>query len=107
MWAYAAEEVTQGGDGLLAAVIGLASVAVGGVVTIVVSLINRSGKADAAQPVDPPVDDDDDDIAIRERVAILEHRADNWDRADELHDRRLDQVERVLDLENPRWRHRP
>jgi hypothetical protein len=42
---------------------------------------------------------------LRERVAVLERRADDSDDRDEVQDRRLDQIEDRLDLDNPRWGH--
>lgn len=104
MWPQAADAASQGGDGLLAAVIGLAGLVVTGVVTVVVALINRSGKAVPVPPPEPEPEPEQHDITIRERMSILEYRADAKDRADDVRDRRLDQVERALDLTNPRWR---
>lgn len=106
MWPQAADAASQGGDGLLAAVIGLAGLVVTGVVTVVVALINRSGKAVPVPPPEPEPEPEQHDITIRERMSILEYRADSMDRADEIRDRRLDQLERALDIDNPRWRHR-
>ena len=105
MWPQAAGAASQGGDGLLAAVIGLAGLVVTGVVTVVVALINRSGKAVPVPPPEPEPEPEPD-ITIRERVSIIEYRADAMDRSDEIRDRRLDQLERALDIDNPRWRHR-
>jgi hypothetical protein len=42
-----------------------------------------------------------------ERTAVLTQRADMSDDRDEAQDRRLDQIERVLDVENVNWRHDP
>lgn len=102
MWRLVADAATQSGDGLLAAVIGISGVVVTGVVTVIVALINRAGKAIPAPEPDP--DPEPVDITIRERVSILEYRADATDRSGEIVDRRLDQIERALDLDNPRWR---
>jgi hypothetical protein len=41
-----------------------------------------------------------------ERTAVLSARADDSDDRDEAQDRRLDQIERALDLDNVMWRHR-
>jgi hypothetical protein len=103
VWPLAAETAQQGGDGLLAAVIGLAGLVVTGVVTVVVTIINRGGKTLPA-PDPEPDPTPETDLTLRERMSILEYRADATDRAGEIRDRRLDQLERTLDLTNPRWR---
>jgi hypothetical protein len=43
-------------------------------------------------------------VTLFERTAVLSDRADDCDTRDETQDRRLDQIEKRLDLENPRWR---
>lgn len=40
-----------------------------------------------------------------ERTAVLQARADDSDDRDEAQDRRLDQLERALDIDNINWRH--
>lgn len=40
---------------------------------------------------------------LRERTAVLERRAQDSDERDETQDRRLDVIERALDLENVNW----
>ena len=44
---------------------------------------------------------------IRERTAVLERRAQDSDERDETQDRRLDVIERALDLDNINWHGSP
>jgi uncharacterized protein (UPF0218 family) len=82
-------------------VITAAIVALGGVlVAIVNSRTNRTTPSPPA-PLQP-----DSDHVLYERTAVLARRADDADERDEVQDRRLEHIERVLDVENPEWRHR-
>jgi hypothetical protein len=47
---------------------------------------------------------EDAQTMLFERTAVLTQRADDSDERDETQDRRLDVLERVLDLDNPNWR---
>jgi hypothetical protein len=107
VWPQAVEAATGGdGSGLLAAVATLAGLVVTGLVTIVVALINRSKPTAPAPPSTDPALAVEPDIKIRERMHTVEYRLDDHDAASEIQDRRLDQLERALDIDNPRWRHR-
>lgn len=106
MWPLAAEASTSSSDALIVTVGTLAGGVVAGVVTIIVALINRSTKTDPSPPAAGPTPPTQDDITVRERVRVLEFRVDDHDHAEEIQDRRLDQLERALDIDNPRWRHR-
>jgi hypothetical protein len=83
---------------MVGGVITAAIVALGGVL---VAIVNSRSKAAA-----PPPPTSIDEHVLYERTAVLARRADDSDERDEVQDRRLDQLERVLDLDNPEWRHR-
>lgn len=83
------------------AVITAAIVALGGVMVAVVN--SRGGKTAPSPPA--PATSADEHV-LYERTAVLARRADDADERDEVQDRRLDQLERVLDLDNPEWRRR-
>lgn len=74
------------------------------VATGVFSLL--SARANRTAPAPPPPTPELNGVgALRERIAVLERRADDADDRDEMQDRRLDQIEDRLDLDNPRWGH--
>lgn len=51
------------------------------------------------------------DLSFRDylvgELAVARRRDDDNDERDDVQDRRLDQIERYLDLDNPEWRHGP
>lgn len=81
--------------GVIALLTGVLVAVVGGIFSLLSARASRSSL--------PPLLDD---VPLHERVAVLERRADDADDRDETQDRRLDQHERVLDIDNPDWRHR-
>lgn len=100
MWLFAAETPAQDSQtAIILGVIGLLTAVLVAVATGVFSVMSARASRNAA--ANPP-----DTIPLHERVAVLERRADDADERDETQDRRLDQHERVLDLDNPNWRHR-
>lgn len=72
--------------------------------TVLVAIVNA--RANRTAPSPPAPDGAADVVAVRERMAVVERRADDNDDRDDVQDRRLDQIERALDLDNPDWRHR-
>ena len=79
---------------------GIVFTAIGGVL---VAIFNSRNKAH--QPGLTTLDPAEDWAIIRERVAVLEQRTDDRDEAADVQDRRLDQIERHLDLDSPVWKH--
>ena len=86
---------------MVGGVITAAIVALGGVL---VAVVNRgSTKTTPSPPAPVPADGDH---ILYERTAVLANRADDSDERFEILDRRVDQIERVLDIDNPHWRGR-
>lgn len=110
MWHLAAEQ-QPGQDAqtaIILGVIGLLTAVLVAVATGVFTLL--SARANRTAPAPPPptaTTSFDGEVVgnLRERVAVLERRADDSDDRDEVQDRRLDQIEDRLDLDNPRWGH--
>lgn len=108
MWLAAAEESANqdAQTAIILGVIGLLTAVLVAVATGVFSLL--SAKANRTAPAQPPSVNAAPDLEVvgnlRERVAVLERRADDADERDEVQDRRLDQIERHADLDNPEWR---
>lgn len=105
MWSWGMEATTTAGpsDTLIGAIFGLAG-------TIVVTLgamyaASRRNRPDQTSPSPLGSAEGYDIGGLRERVAVLERRAEDNDQRDETQDRRLDQHERALDIDNPEWRH--
>lgn len=98
----AAEAPVEAGvsDQLIVMIGGIAVAAIGAIATVLVALVNSRSKTTPSPP--PP---SDGGHVVYERLAVLERRADDADERDEVQDRRLDQVEDVLDVDNPRWAH--
>jgi hypothetical protein len=89
---------------IILGVIGLLTAVLVALATGVFSLL--SARANRTEPAPPsPVPVPAGDHVLYERIAVLERRADDSDERDEVQDRRLDQVERRLDIDNPEWRH--
>lgn len=104
MWlAGAAQDAGPSANELIIAIAGLLSVVVTAAAGVVVALLNSKKSATAPSP--PPSEDHDDWIFARERIAVLDQRADDSDVQNEMQDRRLDQIERHLDLDREQWRH--
>lgn len=104
----AAEAPTSGGnDQLLVMIGGIVVAAIGAAATVLVAALNRSNKT---APSPPGASGPGSDMAFRDyvigEIAVGRKRDDDGDERDEIQDRRLDQIERVLDLDNPEWRHR-
>lgn len=91
-------------DELLVVAGGIVVAAIGSAGLVLSSWFSgRNKTTPAPTPVVP-------DLAWRDYVsgelAVGRRRADDGDEQDEIQDRRLDQIERVLDIDNPEWRHR-
>lgn len=103
MWWIAAATDVPGSDSqpiivaLISALAGVLAAVIGGLVNM--ARKEGSGRADA------PVAD----LSFRDHVvgelAVNARRNDDNDERDDVQDRRLDQIERHLDMDNPRWRH--
>ena len=107
---WAADDPTGSGTGadqLVVIVGGIITAAIGGAVAIAVATINARANrtAPSTQPTSPPATADV--IGMHEDIAVLRFRADDADERSEIVDRRLDQIERHLDMDNPRWRTPP
>lgn len=98
----AAEADSSGNAQLVIAVFALLGVVITALGGVAVALINSRNKATA----DPPAATLPLETRAYERIAVVERRMDDNDDRDEVQDRRIDQIERVLDLDNPEWRHR-
>lgn len=113
MWHLVAAESPATADGqtqIILAIIGLLSVvlvaAIGGLFSLLSARANRTEPAPpppSATPF-PGIDLPFRDYVVGE-LAVNRKRDDDSDERDEIQDRRLDQIERHLDLENPEWRH--
>lgn len=103
MWLAAADAAPGGpSNELVIAIAGLLGIVVTAVTGVVIALINSKSSRTAPSP--PSVDDHDDWIFSRERIAALDQRADDADNQREIQDRRLEQIERHLDIDRPSWR---
>lgn len=81
-------------------VITAAIVALGGVLVAMVN--TRANKTSPSPPAPTPTSNEHE---LYERTAVLGRRADDSDERDEVQDRRLDRIERRLDIDDPEWRH--
>lgn len=111
MWLYAVEQAGQ--DAQTAIILGVIALLSGVLVAAVAGTFSLlSAKASRTAPAPPPptaspspsVDLSFRDFVVGE-LAVNRKRDDDSDERDEIQDRRLDQIERHLDLENPEWRH--
>ncbi|NUP83918.1 MAG: hypothetical protein HOV96_40970 [Nonomuraea sp.] len=82
---------------------------VGGVFSLLTAKQNRTSASPPAPVPTTPVDLEAVMTRLArhgERLAVLEHRAEDADARDEVQDRRLDRHDELLDDDsNPRWRH--
>lgn len=85
---------------MVGGVITAAIVALGGVLVAIVN--SRASRTTPSPPSPVPTSSGHE---LYERTAVLTRRADDNDERDDVQDRRLDQIERRLDLDNPEWRH--
>lgn len=100
----AGAETSPPGSGELNVIIGGVIVAgITGLAGIIVAGLNARGNRTASTPPSPVLGADT--TGLHERAAVLERRADDKDEQMEVVDRRLDQIERHLDIDNVRWRH--
>jgi hypothetical protein len=88
---------------IILAVIGLLTVVLGAAVTGLFAL--WTARTNRADQVPGPTGVNFHDYVVGE-LAKLQQRADNADSERSVIDRRLDQHERALDIDNPDWRHR-
>lgn len=112
MWLVAAAEPTSQGDSnaiILGVVAGLTAILVAAVTGIFALLTAKANRTSPAPPPPTTGQTGGTDLAFRDYVvgelAVNRKRDDDADERDEIQDRRLDQIERHLDLENPEWRH--
>lgn len=103
----AADTASSGNDQLVIILGGIlvAAITAGG--TVLVAMVNSRANRTTPSPPSPSGEAAAGvELAhVREELAVLRYRADDSDERDEMQDRRLDQIERVLDIENPNWRH--
>lgn len=83
---------------MVGGVITAAIVALGGVL---VAIVNSKGNKTTPSPPAPAAGSDH---VLYERTAVLSSRADDSDSRFEVLDRRVDRIERVLDITNEEWR---
>lgn len=107
MWLYGgflATEAPPAGvsDQLIIVVGGVITAAIVALSGVLVAIVNSRGKT-TPSPLPPT---SVDEHVLYERTAVLARRADDSDERDEVQDRRLDQIERVLDINDPQWRGR-
>jgi hypothetical protein len=86
---------------MVGGVITAAIVALGGVLVAIVN-----SRANRTTPSPPAANATTNEHELYERTAVLAARADDSDERDEIQDRRLEVIERVLDLNNKQWRGR-
>lgn len=84
---------------MVGGVITAAIVALGGVLVAIVN--SRSNRT---TPSPPAPSTSADEHVLYERTAVLSSRADDSDSRFEVLDRRVDRIERVLDITNEEWR---
>lgn len=84
---------------MVGGVITAAIVALGGVLVAIVN-----SRANRTTPSPPSPNPSANEHELYERTAVLSRRADDSDERDEVQDRRLDKIERVLDINDPEWR---
>jgi hypothetical protein len=77
---------------------GVVFTAIGGVIVAVFNSRNKHGRDFSGTTAE------EDWAVIRERVAVLEQRVEDYDETTDVQDRRFDQIERALELDNPNWR---
>ena len=104
----AAEVPATGGNDALLTVIGAVVVAaIGGAVTVIVAAMNGRNKVSPSPPSPEPTAMGD--MPFRDyvigKLAVHDRRLDDGDERDEVQDRRLDQIERAVDIDNIEWRH--
>lgn len=101
MWLVAAD--VAGGDSqpIIVALISALGAVVVAVVGALVNLARKENNRPDAVPADLPFRDH-----VIGELAVARQRDDDNDERDEVQDRRLDQIERHLDIDNPSWRHR-
>lgn len=109
---WAVDEPVSAGTGVdqLAVIIGgIATAFIGGIVAVTVAMINARANRTAPSPPAPTSSGAStaELVSVHEDIAVLRYRLDDNDEAREIVDRRLDQIERVLDVDNPRWRGGP
>lgn len=106
MWlAAAADPSAQDGEtAIILAVIGALSLVLVAAVSGLFALLSAKANRTAPAPPPPTAAPNPDGISvIRERIAVLERRADDSDERDDVQDRRLNRIEDRLDLDDPRW----
>jgi hypothetical protein len=103
VWLAGAQDASGNSDQLVIAISGLLVAVITAAAGVIVALVNS--KKTPTTPSPPPPEDHDDWIFARERIAVLDQRADDADGQREIQDRRLDQIERHLDLDRPNWKH--
>lgn len=99
-----------GSDSLLVVIGGIVVAGIGAAATVLVAAINSRNSKTTPSPPPPTATGVGVDQTFRDfvigKLAVHDQRLDDADERDEVQDRRHDQVERVLDLDNPQWRHR-
>lgn len=109
LFVWAADGPSGSGTDQLIIILGgiiVAAITAGG--TVLVAVVNARTNRTAPSPPSPTsAPPTADALTMHEDIAVLRYRADDADERDEIQDRRLDQLERHLDMENPRWRRPP
>jgi hypothetical protein len=108
MGGMAAEAPATGGNDALLTLIGAIVVAaIGAAATVIVAALGRN-KTETSPPSAASPGFQGGDLQFRDYVvgelAVLKSRADDSDDRDEYQDRRLEQIERHKDHEQPGWR---
>lgn len=103
MWIFAADPPAQDSQtAIILGVIGLLTAVLVAVATGVFSVWSARANRTTSSPPAPVTSVSN--VEMHERVAILEHRADAKDQADDVRDHRLDRIEDQLDPDDQRWR---
>lgn len=99
MWLAAASGGSEAQNALVLAIVGAGSALLVAIATGLFQLLSaRQGRREEPESAQ---------TLLFERTAVLASRADDSDERDQVQDRRLDQIERVLDVDNPQWRTPP
>jgi hypothetical protein len=107
LWLLVAPEtaaITGTSDQLIIMVGGVITAAIVALSGVLVAIVNS--RANKTTPSPPAATATTNEHELYERTAVLSRRMDDSDERDEIQDRRLEVIERVLDLNNKQWRGR-
>lgn len=104
MWLEAVDAPQDSQTAIILGVIGLLTAVLVAIATGVFGLLSARQNRTAPAPPSPLNGSSGDVSQLRERVAVLERRADDNDERDDIQDHRIEHIERAKDYNDPRWR---